>query len=76
MRVMTEAIVKVWPSGGHSRKCHGMWDNWRHLEPGPELWHAKGAKHKAQTGVQRLAMLMEGMGQRGVASSKSDVVCS
>jgi hypothetical protein len=70
------ASVKVRPGGGRSRKCHGTRDNWRRSEPGPELQHVKGTKHKAWTEVRGLATLAEGMGRRGVASSKSDVVGS
>jgi hypothetical protein len=53
-----------------------MWDNWRHSEPGPGLQRAKGAVHKAWTEVQRPATLTEGMGWRGVAGSKSNIVGS
>jgi hypothetical protein len=53
-----------------------MRDNRRRLEPGPERQRAKGAEYIAWTGVRRPATLMKGMGRRGVASSKSDVVGS
>jgi hypothetical protein len=60
---MGNISVKVQPGGGCSRKCHGTQDNWRCLEPGPELWRKKGAKHKAWTGVWRPVTLTEGMSQ-------------
>jgi hypothetical protein len=68
--------VKVQPSRGRSEKYRGTWDNQRCLEPGLELRRMKGTKHKAWTEVRRPATLAEGMGQRGVASSKSNVIGS
>jgi hypothetical protein len=53
-----------------------MQDSWRHLEPGPELQCVKGTKHKVWTEVRRPATLAEGMEQRGVASSKYNVIGS
>jgi hypothetical protein len=72
----TIARVKVRPGRGRSKEYRGTRDNRRHLEPGPELWHMKGTKHKAWTEVQRPATLAEGMEWRGIAGSKSDVVGS
>jgi hypothetical protein len=68
--------VKVWPGRGCSEEYCGTWDNWRCLEPGPELRRMKGTKHKAQTEVQSPAMLAEGMERRGIAGSKSNVIGS
>jgi hypothetical protein len=53
-----------------------MWDNQRCLEPGPERRRAKGVEYVAWTGVRRPATLIKGMGRRGMAGSKSDVVGS